>query len=132
MNYFLIVILVGFAAFMFWNSRKRKKQQSDLALKMVPGARVMLSFGLYGRLLSVNEEQTTADVEIAPGVIVTVHRQTLARVVEEPSDVVETDALAAPVVEPAEPTLADAEEPEYGERAQSAAEVDAAKHSNDD
>ncbi|WP_066518916.1 preprotein translocase subunit YajC [Curtobacterium ammoniigenes] len=129
MNILLIVILVGFAAFLFWNSRKRKKQQAEMALQMVPGARVMLSFGLYGRLISINEEQTTADVEIAPGTTITVHRQTLARVVEEPTDTPIVDA-DAPVVAP-EP-LAETTEPEYGERADSAAEIDAAKRANDD
>ncbi|WP_144758575.1 preprotein translocase subunit YajC [Curtobacterium sp. 9128] len=88
----LIVIVVAFAAFMFYNSRKRKKQQSDLATKMVPGARVMLSFGLYGTLLSVDDEKVTADVEIAPGTVVTVHRQTLSRVVDDSASDIETTA----------------------------------------
>ncbi len=113
----LIVIVVAFAAFMFYNSRKRKKQQSELATKMVPGARVMLSFGLYGTLLSVDDEKVTADVEIAPGTIVTVHRQTLSRVVDDTASDIET--TATPEDEP-KPIAELNGEPVYGERADDA------------
>ncbi|TCL80970.1 MULTISPECIES: preprotein translocase subunit YajC [unclassified Curtobacterium] len=109
----LIVIVVAFAAFMFYNSRKRKKQQGELATKMVPGARVMLSFGLYGTLLSVDDEKVTADVEIAPGTVVTVHRQTLSRVVDDSASDIETTATAE---DEAKPVAELNGEPVYGER----------------
>ncbi len=128
---FLIVIIVAFAAFMFYSSRKRKKQQAEIADKMVPGARVMLSFGLYGTLLSVNDEKVTADVEIAPGTVVTVHRQTLSRVVDDNESDVETttttEAEATPVAELNG-------EPVYGERVETdrVDETDATKRKSDD
>jgi preprotein translocase subunit YajC len=75
--------------FMFRNSRKRQKDQAELQTKMVPGAEVMTSFGLYGTLVSVDDEKVTADIEVAPGTIVRVHRQTLSKVVE---DTAATDA----------------------------------------
>ncbi|MBF4590148.1 preprotein translocase subunit YajC [Curtobacterium sp. VKM Ac-1395] len=114
----LIVIVVAFAAFMFYNSRKRKKQQGELATKMVPGARVMLSFGLYGTLLSVDDEKVTADVEIAPGTVVTVHRQTLSRVVDDAASDIETTTTTTDD-EPKHVTELNGE-PIYGERADDA------------
>lgn len=130
----LIVIVVAFAAFMFYNSRKRKKQQSELATKMVPGARVMLSFGLYGTLLSVDDEKVTADVEIAPGTVVTVHRQTLSRVVDDTASDIET--TTTPEDEPAasKPVAELNGEPIYGERVETerADEADAAKRKTED
>jgi preprotein translocase subunit YajC len=114
----LIVIVVAFAAFMFYNSRKRKKQQGELATKMVPGARVMLSFGLYGTLLSVDDEKVTADVEIAPGTVVTVHRQTLSRVVDDTASDIETTTTTTDD-EPEHVTELNGE-PIYGERADDA------------
>jgi preprotein translocase subunit YajC len=131
----LIVIVVGFAAFMFYNSRKRKRQQEDLQTKMVPGARVMLSFGVYGTLLSVNDEKVTADVEVAPGTVLTVHRQTLSRVVDDEGAEV---TAAADVVDPgARAVVADSDadlsvEPEFGERTTDPADVEAAKRKSDD
>ncbi len=131
---FLIVIIVAFAAFMFYSSRKRKKQQAELQTKMQPGARVMLSFGLYGTLLSVDDEKVTADVEIAPGTVVTVHRQTLSRVVDDnASDDDETvttdDAAAAPVLDLGKDDRRD--EPEFGQRVEPT-ESDAAKRKTED
>jgi preprotein translocase subunit YajC len=80
------LILLGFAAilvvFMFFSSRKRKREQQVLQDKMVPGAEIMTSFGVFGTLVSVDDETHTAIVEVAPGVELKVYRQTLARVVE--------------------------------------------------
>ncbi|PZF59700.1 preprotein translocase subunit YajC [Curtobacterium sp. MCSS17_008] len=132
---FLIVIIVAFAAFMFYSSRKRKKQQEQLQTKMVPGARVMLSFGLYGTLLSVDDEKVTADVEIAPGTVVTVHRQTLSRVVDDNASDVETTVVAddAAAEKPVLDLGADDRrtDPEFGERIEPT-ESDAAKRKTED
>lgn len=117
----MLVLALGLVFLMFRNSRKRKQQQETMTTKMVPGARVMLSFGLYGTIVSVNDEKVTADVEIAPGTVVTVHRQTLSRVVDDNGDdaataVVGTTATGdeepRPVIAPVETTG----EPEFGER----------------
>ena len=119
----MVVILAALVFFMFRNSRKRRKEQEETRSKMVPGAEVMTNFGLYGTLLSVDEDDNSAVIETSPGHTVKVHRQVLARVVE-PKDAVpatETGDDAAPAVElnedhaiPAEGT--DATAPEYGER----------------
>ncbi len=132
----LIVIIVAFAAFMFYSSRKRKKQQAEIADKMVPGAKVMLSFGLYGTLISVDDEKVTADVEIAPGTVVTVHRQTLSRVVDDTAnDVVTTATPEAEATTPVErgttePGVVELNgEPVYGERVE---DTDPTKRKSDD
>ncbi len=107
------LILLGFAAilvvFMFFSSRKRKREAEALQGKMVPGAEIMTSFGVFGTLISVDEETHTAIVEVAPGVQLKVYRQTLARVVEPTVDedevaeedvvIVEQPTAAEPVVE---------------------------------
>jgi preprotein translocase subunit YajC len=137
-NIILIVLVVGFAAFIFWNSRKRKRQTEDQQTKMVPGARVMLSFGVYGTLLSVNDEKVTAEVEVAPGTVLTVHRQTLSRVVEDEGTAVEPTAdptsATSGVVLNGVPLDRDADrtEPEYGVRTSDPADVEAAKRKSDD
>lgn len=126
---FLIVIIVAFAAFMFYSSRKRKKQQAELQTKMVPGSRVMLSFGLYGTLVSVDDDKVTADVEVAPGTVVTVHRQTLSRVVDEDASDVETAVMADDETATPKPVAELNGEPVYGERVD---EVDPAKRKTED
>jgi preprotein translocase subunit YajC len=98
------LILLGFAAilvvFMFFSSRKRKREQQVLQDKMVPGAEIMTSFGVFGTLISVDDETHTAVVEVAPGVELKVYRQTLARVVE-PTVAEDEDATEDVVAEDA-------------------------------
>ena len=87
----MVVILAALVFFMFRNSRKRRKEQEETRSKMVPGAEVMTNFGLYGTLLSVDEDDNSAVIETIPGHTVKVHRQVLARVVE-PKDAVDANA----------------------------------------
>jgi preprotein translocase subunit YajC len=78
----MLAVLAMLVFFMFRNGRKRKKDQETLQSTMVPGAEVMTNFGLYGTILSIDEEANKVALEIAPGTVVQIHRQTIARVVE--------------------------------------------------
>lgn len=123
----MLVILAVLIFFMFRNSRKRKAQQEELAAKIVPGAEVMTNFGLFGTLKSIDEVANTADIEVSPGTVLKVHRQTLAKVVEavdgvaegEPRSVEEAMAIAEREQaerEAAAAAAAASGEPEFGER----------------
>lgn len=83
----LTIVMLGVLAllifFMFRNSRKRRADMENLQSKMVPGAEVMTNFGLFGTLIDLDEDNNIATIEVAPGSTVRVHRQTLARVVED-------------------------------------------------
>jgi preprotein translocase subunit YajC len=79
----LLALLAVMVFFMFRNSRKRRADLEALKEKMVPGAEVMTNFGLFGTLLSIDEDSNIASVETSPGTIVRVHRQTLSRVVDD-------------------------------------------------
>lgn len=83
----LTIVMLGILGllifFMFRNSRKRKQEMEELQLKMVPGAEVMTNFGLFGTLVELDEENNVATIETSPGSTVRVHRQTLARVIED-------------------------------------------------
>lgn len=128
----MLVILAVLIFFMFRNSRKRKAQAEELRSQIVPGAEVMTNFGLYGTLKSVDTVANVAELEVAPGTIVRVHNQTIAKVVTsdgvpvagEPRSVEEAMAIAnreAEEREAAEAVAVDApvaelDEPAYGER----------------
>jgi preprotein translocase subunit YajC len=132
MDIVLVVIVVIFAAFMFYSSRKRKRQQETLHSAMVPGAYVMLGSGLYGTLISINEEKNTAAVEVAPGTVITVHRQALSRVADEIlNDETEAADAAPETIAPA-PVAELNGEPIYGERVQDPAETQATKRTSQD
>lgn len=109
----MLAVLALLVFFMFRNGRKRQKDTLALQSKMVAGADVMTNFGLYGTIVSIDEEENKVALQIAPGTIVQIHRQTIARVVEP--TVVSDDELAETTVD--DDTHALTGEPEYGQRA---------------
>ena len=78
----MLAVLAALVFFMFRNSRKRQKDLAALQAQMVVGAEVMTNFGMYGTILAIDEEANKVALEIAPGTVVQLHRQTIARVVE--------------------------------------------------
>ena len=99
----MLAVLAVLVFFMFRNGRKRKKDQEALQATMVPGADVMTNFGMYGTIIAIDEEANKVELQIAPGVVVEIHRQTIARVVEpvvaedlDDSSVDITDSLTEP------------------------------------
>lgn len=98
----LTIVMLGVLAllifFMFRNSRKRKHDLEALQLKMVPGAEVMTNFGLFGTLVSIDDDANVAVIETSPGSTVRVHRQTLARVIEDEPTEVEAATDAEPSI----------------------------------
>lgn len=106
----LFVLLAVVIFFMFRSSRKRRRDQEELQTKMVPGVEVMTQHGIFGTLVSIDEEKNEAVIETMPGSQLRVHRQTLARVVE-PEEVVSDDAELE-----AEAEGVDTTDPEFGER----------------
>ena len=100
----MLAVLVLLVFFMFRNNKKRQNAQRELQESLRPGARIMTNFGLYGTLVSINDEDNTAIIEVLGGTQLEVHRQTVARVVE-------------PVVAEAPlPESLDDDEPKFGER----------------
>ena len=78
----MLVILAVLVFFMFRNSRKRKAQQEELRSAIVPGKEVMTNFGMFGTLKSIDDVTNEAELEIAKGVVIKVHKQTIAKVVD--------------------------------------------------
>ena len=107
--------------FMFRNSRKRKRDAEALQNKFVPGAEVMTQHGIYGTLISIDDEKNEAIIETTPGTRLRVHRQTISRVIdpiEAEQDVIEEPAGSElEARQRAEPGHAiPAGDPQYGER----------------
>jgi preprotein translocase subunit YajC len=100
----MLAVLAVLIFFMFRNSRKRQQEARDLQSKVVPGAKVMTNFGVFGTILAIDEDENQVELESNPGTVLTVHRQTIARVID---DVTAPVAEAAPLVEG---------QPEFGER----------------
>ncbi len=123
----MFVVLAIIVFFMWRNGRRQRARAADLQAKMVPGVEVMTNFGVYGRLQSLDTVTGTAELEIAPGTVIKVHRQTLSQVVTpgdapaagQPRSVEEAMEIAnreQAEREAATKTTTIESEPQYGER----------------
>jgi preprotein translocase subunit YajC len=101
----MLAVLAVLIFFMFRNSRKRQADARDLQSKVQAGAKVMTNFGVFGTILSIDEEENQVLLETSPGTVLTVHRQTVARVVEPSPMAASTEVGPTTGVEP-----------EFGER----------------
>jgi preprotein translocase subunit YajC len=105
------VLIVVVIVFMWRSSRRRRADAEKLQTQMVPGVEVMTQHGIFGTLVSLDEEKNEAIIETTPGNKIRVHRQTLARVVEPEEVVTDEEELEAEAGE-----ITPADEPEFGER----------------
>jgi preprotein translocase subunit YajC len=113
----MLVILAILIIFMFRSSRKRKRQAEELQQKVVAGADVMTNFGLYGTIVSIDAEDNKIELLIPPNTVVTVHRQTVTRVIDDHTTVDEAeadDATATPELN-TDHAISNST-PEFGER----------------
>jgi preprotein translocase subunit YajC len=85
--------------------QRQRRQQRELVTAqagIVPGARVMTTSGLYGTVVSVEEnDDDTVLLEVAPGVRTTWARLAIARIVTDPAP-----ARPEPEPEPGAPPAA--------------------------
>ncbi|WP_051343557.1 preprotein translocase subunit YajC [Alicyclobacillus herbarius] len=78
---FIIVILALFYLLMFLPQRRNQKRRAEMIRKLSPGAEVMTTAGIFGKVAEVGEERIT--VEVAPNVAIQMVPQAIANVVKE-------------------------------------------------
>lgn len=96
----LIAVLIFF---MFRNGKKRQQAQQEMQNNLVPGAEVMLQSGIYGTVVSVDDEDNRVTIRSGDSTMV-VHRNAVGQ-------------ITAPVVaEENAQEIAPDDDPEFGER----------------
>lgn len=118
MDPFLIIVVVALGLFVFMQFRtakKRRTEAADLQEKMLPGTEIMTNYGLYGTIISIDDENNVALIETTPGTVLRIHRQTILKAVED--DVVADDAEVPTEDDSVIESLPeDATDPQFGER----------------
>lgn len=95
MNIVLFAMLGIFIFMMFRRNKKTKEQQATLQSQFAPGVEVMTSFGLFGRIVSMDDEENKVVLELSPGNLATVHRQAVTKIVE-PAAVADEEPTVVP------------------------------------
>ncbi|HEY0259791.1 MAG TPA: preprotein translocase subunit YajC [Lacisediminihabitans sp.] len=110
----IAVALVLFVFFQFRTSRKRAKETAARQAAIGPGVEIMTNYGLYGTVISIDEDTNVALIESTPGTVLKIHRQTILKVVEEETPVVEEEPTQTAQLNQDNAIVAG--EPEFGER----------------
>jgi preprotein translocase subunit YajC len=79
---FLFLALTFFGVWIFISGRNRKKAAEKLRSEVVKGAAVMLTSGIFGKILSVKEDRV--ELETAPGQKLTVAIGAVSRIEQAP------------------------------------------------
>jgi preprotein translocase subunit YajC len=104
----LIVLAITFV--LLWllfilPQQRRVRAHQALVDSVQPGDQVILSAGIFGRIVDIGPEEMT--LEVAPGVVLRVARQAVLRRVEDATDLdaaEPTGDIAEPADDAAEPT----------------------------
>jgi preprotein translocase subunit YajC len=99
-----IVIIGGMFWFMSRAQRKQRARVADLQSRLTPGQEVMTGAGIYGRIIDTEGDRVR--IEVAPGVVLTVAKQAVARAVD-PTEMTPPGASAVEPDESRERSTAD-------------------------
>lgn len=80
----ILVALVAFWAVVMRPARNQQRKVQQLQAELLVGQEVVLSAGIFGTIRALTD--TRAEVEVAPGVVLTVARQVVVRRVEDLED----------------------------------------------
>lgn len=79
--YAIVILMV---VFMIRNSRKQKQAREELNNKVVKGASVMTTAGIFGTVKSVDNDNNEIVIESTPGTVLRMHRQSVASIIDKP------------------------------------------------
>jgi preprotein translocase subunit YajC len=89
---FIAVVLVLLFVLVIRPARKRAQQVSKLQAALTVGDQVMLTSGIFGTVLTIDDEKARVQVDVADGVVLTVHRGAVAEIVRDiPTDLGDGD-----------------------------------------
>jgi preprotein translocase subunit YajC len=101
-----LLILAVFVVFAVWVLSRGRRQQRETQLtqsRVRVGTEVMMTSGLYGRVVEVADDATIR-VETSPGIVTRWDRRAVARIISSPEEVAEAPPAAeAQTPTPAEP-----------------------------
>ena len=94
----ILLAIVAFWAIVMRPARNQQKKVQRLQAELEVGQDVVLSAGIFGTIRSLSDSR--AEIEVAPGTVITVARQVVVRRADELADQTQPDAAD----EPTEPT----------------------------
>jgi preprotein translocase subunit YajC len=96
----ILAAMVAFWAIVMRPARNQQRKVQQLQAELEVGQEVVLSAGIFGTIRSLTD--TRAEIEVAPGTVLTVARQVVVRRVDELED--SAGPASTEASDPSEPT----------------------------
>lgn len=141
MDLLIPLALAALLIFFLFNSRRKQKARAEqIKTGLVVGATVMTTFGVFGTVVSIDEESNQVTIESGPGTILRVHRQAIGQInnPETEAGAADADAVAGDPTDSTDaegsdaPVITDAELDAMNERKRSEGTSDDADLAADD
>ena len=123
MDLLIPLALAALLIFFLFNSRRKQKARAEqIKTGLVTGATVMTTFGVFGTVVSIDEESNQVTIESGPGTILRVHRQAIGQINNPETEAGAADGVAGDPVDSTDeegsdaPAITDAELDAMNER----------------
>lgn len=70
----VVVVALGLAVVSAVNVRKRREELAEVHTELTIGSKVICCGGIYGKVVGIDNEEETVNVEVAKGTVVTISR----------------------------------------------------------
>ncbi len=88
----LVLFLGAFIVFQIFQGRKRRRETENRQTLFTPGVEIMTNYGLYGTIISIDDDKNLAVIETTPGTQLKIHRQTILKVADYDTLVADDEA----------------------------------------
>ncbi|WP_350268867.1 preprotein translocase subunit YajC [Brevibacterium sp. CBA3109] len=96
MDLLIPLALAALLIFFLFNSRRKQKARAEqIKTGLVPGATVMTTFGVFGTVLSIDDENNQVTLESSPGTVLRVHRQAIGQINNPETETAAADGAVA-------------------------------------
>ncbi|WP_262852968.1 preprotein translocase subunit YajC [Mumia quercus] len=90
----IILLVLVFYFFIMRPQSKRRREFLDMQQKVQVGSRVMITSGIFGTVVGLGDDSMT--LSIAPGVEIEVHRNVVAKIIDDSSTPAVEESIERP------------------------------------
>ena len=78
----VVIVALGISVISALNVRKRRDELEEVHTELAIGCKVLCCGGIYGRVVGLDNEEETVNVEVAKGTVITISRYAIQTLIK--------------------------------------------------